>query len=345
MEAHWFWFLVVLSAGGGLFLFSKLLSPLATSLRLVDRAGGRKQHGSDVPLVGGISFALSLGLVLSFVTLPLALFWSMMFFYAIVILGVMDDMFNLSVFLRLSLQCLIVGVSMIFGAATVDSIGIDFQMITGIPPVVWFIFSIFSTVGLMNAFNMIDGIDGLAAGQFFVSIVSIGLISFTVNGGIDNSWLLVAMLSGAFVFFLINLSLLSINRVFLGDAGSLGFGYLVACLLIYYSQDSSTQIHPVAALWCVSFPVYDTVAVSFNRLRHGRSPFSSDRRHLHYLLVDSGYSANRVLFGLLAVSISLNLTGAWVAHSLSPLSSLVLFLIGLVIYTGSVFNISSRVNG
>ena len=55
MEAHWFLFLVVLSAGGGLFLFSKLLSPFATLLRLVDRAGGRKQHGSDVPLVGGIS--------------------------------------------------------------------------------------------------------------------------------------------------------------------------------------------------------------------------------------------------------------------------------------------------
>ena len=95
----------------------------------------------------------------------------MMFFYAIVILGVMDDMFNLSVFLRLSLQCLIVGVSMICGAATVDSIGIDSDD-NGNTPVVWFIFSIFSTVGLMNAFNMIDGIDGLAAGQFFVSIVS-----------------------------------------------------------------------------------------------------------------------------------------------------------------------------
>ena len=342
MEAQWFWFLVVLSAGGGLFLFSKLLSPLANSLCLVDRAGGRKQHGSDVPLVGGISFALSLGLVLSLETLPVALFWSMMFFYAVVILGVMDDIFNLGVFVRLSLQCLIVGVSMVFGAATVDSIGINFQMITGISPVVWFVFSIFSTVGLMNAFNMIDGIDGLAAGQFFVSIVSIGLISFTVNGGIDNLWLLMAMLSGAFVFFLINLSLLPINRVFLGDAGSLGFGYLVACLLVYYSQDSATRIHPVAALWCVSIPVYETVAVSLNRLRHGRSPFSSDRRHLHYLLVDSGYSAGRVLFGLLAVSITLNLIGAWVAYSFSPVSSLVLFLSGLVIYIGCLFNSSSQ---
>ena len=100
------------------------------------------------------------------------------------------------------------------------------------------------------------------------------------------------------VFWLANLGMLGARlKTFLGDAGATLLGFLVGVALIQSSQAPVAIIEPVFVVWCVAVPVIDTLQVMYHRLRDGRSIFDSDRLHLHYRLVDAGYSKPRVMVG------------------------------------------------
>ena len=129
------------------------------------------------------------------------------------------------------------------------------------------------------------------------------------------------------VFGIVNLSLAPIKKVFLGDAGSLLFGFLMSWILIYFSQPPVDLLHPIVALWCVAMPVFDSLIVITLRLREGRSPFSSDRLHFHHVLIDSGMNSWVALVAILAVSITITFIGIWITYTFSP-------IIGLIGYLG-----------
>ena len=195
-----------------------------------------------------------------------------------------------------------------------------------------YLVTIFAVVGLTNAFNMSDGIDGLSAGHF---LVGIGTLLITMAYAHDElsiaTWLGVVFIS-VLAFFLVNVGLTPLRIVFLGDAGSLLLGFLMGWILIYVSQPPRSFIHPVVGLWCVSIPIFDTFAVMSLRIIQRRSVFSPDRCHFHHFLVDAGLHPKLVLMIILALACLMNCLGIWLAYRVSPWVSLAIFVVLLLIF-------------
>ena len=116
--------------------------------------------------------------------------------------------------------------------------------------------------------------------------------------------------------------------MFLGDAGSSLIGFVLAWTIIVLSQGDTQWIHPLVGLWVVAVPVFDTLSLIKRRWKIGRSPFTPDRNHLHYLLIDAGMSSYMTLSTILALSIIISSVGMVSVYTLGPAISL--FLYGLV---------------
>lgn len=277
------------------------LRPLAPRLGLVDRPDGRKHHRGRVPLIGGLCFFLGtlaglayLGYLDNFVVCLLAT-GALIF-----LVGLVDDLDDLSVRSRLGIQACAVGLVMVSTGVYIDGcgqlLGADELRLRALGIPLTFV----AVIGLINAFNMLDGIDGLAGGMAMVSIAAI--VAFVGGGQSTLSvLLLLQVLFAALIPYLgVNLGWPDGRKIFMGDAGSTLIGFLLAWSLIYLSQRNIALLAPVDVLWCIALPVMDTLAVMIRRMRIGASPFKPDRQHLHHLLLDVGFSPRATLVVILA---------------------------------------------
>jgi undecaprenyl-phosphate alpha-N-acetylglucosaminyl 1-phosphatetransferase/UDP-N-acetylglucosamine 2-epimerase len=310
------------------------LRPLAPRVGLVDRPGNRKRHKGRVPLVGGISFFLGLVAGLSYLGVLDRFTVSLLVTSAVIVVtGMLDDRYDLSVGTRLAIQA---GAAAVVIAATgvyIDSAGHLFGTqdvrlhAFGIP------LTVLAVVGLMNAFNMLDGIDGLAGGLAMVSILAV--LAFTTGTGWQalGVLLLLQVLLVALVPYLgVNLGWPDGRKIFMGDAGSTLIGFLLAWSLIHLSQRHIGRMAPADVLWCVAIPVMDTLGVMVRRMRAGGSPFRPDRQHLHHLLLDAGLSPRAALVLVVGAASVLAMLG-YVLRDLPELASVAGFfaLLGLYI--------------
>ena len=261
--------------------------------RLYDMPNARKEHSNPVPtmggiaIVGGMMFALILWFPFSYEIGQVCFFFSIAVLFG---LGIMDDVKDLSAKYKFIIQ---------IGLATLIALsGIrihSFEGLFGIyelPIVSQYTFTVLAIVGITNAFNLVDGIDGLAGGLGFMSLVTVGMF-LTISG--DNNTALVAFaLAGgilAFLYFNFNPA-----RIFMGDTGSLVLGFVVSVLCIRLLQVNALhetpmlQGAPVFALGIVLIPVFDTLRVFTIRIWKGKSPFQADRTHIHHLLTNAGFS-------------------------------------------------------
>ena len=183
-------------------------------------------------------------------------------------------------------------------------------------------FTIFCVVGIMNAFNMIDGINGLCAGSAIVALLFIGFFS----GLIYDSVLI--MIIGSMIGFLIfNLRFFGKKRgVFLGDSGSNLIGFWVAWCAIYSSQNTIYQVEAISMLWFVSIPLLDCVGLIFSRLIRGISIASPGRDHIHHKLMHN-YSAEGTLGIILLISLFTGFLGIILAKNFEPWVSTFMFLL------------------
>ena len=167
------------------------------------------------------------------------------------------------------------------------------------------IFTVFCVVGLMNAFNMIDGLNGTCASLALLPI------AFVAYFGNFSYGLLIPI--GAIVGFLAyNLGYLGKKRrVFLGDSGSNILGFAVAFICIEYSQNinHNSYINPVTALWIVAIPLIDCITVLTSRILKGIMPFSPGRDHLHHKLLDIGIKPKKILYIFIIFSAFLSMIG------------------------------------
>ena len=301
---------------------------LAPEMKLLAEPGGHRHHDTATPMVGGIGIYLGLlvGMVLidgSFVTLMPSLF-------LLCAVGVLDDRYSLPSWSRFLVQGVAAYLMIEFTGAHLSSLGNlvspEHEVLLGrwSTPV-----TIFAAIGVINAVNMSDGMDGLAG--CMLTLVFIALSSL---GGADNGLVMVAMISvGGFLFW--NLRIFRSNAaVFMGDAGSTMLGLLIAYLLINSSQIESA-ISPVTALWLLALPLMDAVAVLLVRPLRGKSPFLADRIHYHHQLAEQGFSVNGVLVVSLALQMTLILAGFLMWHVQVPDHlQLILFLILFLCYFG-----------
>ena len=213
-----------------------------------------------------------------------------------------DDAIGMRPVKRLLGQSIAALAMIIFGSTFIDSLQISILDISlqlgpwGIP------FTIFAVVGIINAFNMIDGINGLCAG---FALIAMGALQVASGFHVSNYALVIAM--GSIIGFLsYNLGLLGTQRrVFLGDNGSTFLGFLVAWTCIHYSQGESSLVMPVTCLWIVAIPLLDCIGVMFQRATQGIAPFNAGRDHIHHKLQDYFGSSWKTLIFLCSLGILL----------------------------------------
>jgi UDP-GlcNAc:undecaprenyl-phosphate GlcNAc-1-phosphate transferase len=279
------------------FLF--VLRPVATAIGLIDIPGGRKRHGTPVPLTGGICMSIGIGFGTGLVEHPA--FWNpaILGIYLLIVVGTIDDRFELPPNVRLIAHAC-AALLVVFGSGvTVTHLGapLFFELPLGIFAVP---FTLLFIIALINAFNIIDGLDGLAGGIAFVSLASMAIIGV----GTDVFTLIVMLLGVVAAFLLFNFPL-GFNRTvrtFMGDAGSTFLGLSIALIGIALSQGAAPRITPVVGLWLIAVPVFDFYSTIIRRLMDGRSPFSPDHEHLHHVLTDNGLSRSATMGWMLLLA-------------------------------------------
>ena len=221
----------------------------------------------------------------------------------IIAIMTIDDLYTIRASLRLFFQSIIAITMIVLSGETVSNLGNllgDGDIIMSKPLSI--IFTVFCTVGIMNAFNMSDGLNGICASFGLIPLIFIGFSGPVHYGTI----ILMGVLLG---FLAYNLGWLGKKRrAFLGDSGSNAIGFAVAVLCIYYSQGYSASgyiINPVTSLWLVAIPLLDCLGVIISRAIKGVMPFRPGRDHFHHKLLDLGFSPKQILLIFIFLSITL----------------------------------------
>ncbi len=279
----------------------------AEVLGLVDRPSERKKHVGNIPVIGGLCAFLGV-LAGAFVAGQLNLFGNYVLGTAAILalIGALDDRMDLSVYARLLVQAGAVLTVVLCTGVHIHTLGhlFGYEMelgVFGIP------LTLIAVIGLLNAFNMMDGIDGLAG---MLALVSVGSIAVYQGASNWHGLTLPLLMAAALLPYLAaNLGLIG-RKIFLGDAGSMVVGYLLAWTLIKLSQDNPTHLSTIDVLWCVALPVLDTLAVMIRRLREGKSPFKPDRGHIHHLMLNAGQTHRATLIILVTLAVALACIGS-----------------------------------
>lgn len=296
-------------------LLIRLLLPVAEHADLVDHPQGRKCHTRPTPLVGGL--AMFIAFALAILTLNATLTPFKPFFAAaivLVLIGVLDDHRDLSTRSRFAAQIAASLIMVIWGGVVLNDLGhLGFggePLTLGLLAVP---FTIFAAVGVINATNMIDGLDGLAASLSLVTVTALMLLA-GASGQEAALGLLFVLAAATLGFLLYNLRLRGPALVFMGDAGSMFLGFALAWFLVAFSQGDDRLMAPTTALWLFAVPLIDTVCVMIRRLSQGRSPFSADRAHCHHVLQDLGLTRRQTLVVMVAAALiaaAAGLAGEW----------------------------------
>lgn len=308
------------------------IRPIARRLGLVDKPDERKRHRGRIPLIGGLCFFIGMLAGLSYLGYLDRFVTSLLAGGALIVLiGVVDDFAGLSVKSRLLAEAGIVALVIAASGYYVDDLGLSLPGnalrlgMLGIP------LTIVAVIGLINAFNMLDGIDGLAASMAMVSIAAILLFDH-VTWSVPSVLLLLQVLFAALVPYLfVNMGWPDGRKVFMGDAGSMLIGFLLAWSVIFLSHRGVARLAPVDVLWCIAIPVMDTLGVMYRRMRMGRSPFKPDRLHLHHLMLDAGFPPRLTLVLIVAAAGTLALLG-YALRNASPWLSLFAFAAVVAMY-------------
>jgi UDP-GlcNAc:undecaprenyl-phosphate GlcNAc-1-phosphate transferase len=254
-----------------------------------------------------------------------------------VTIGLIDDRFDLSPWMRIPGQVAAACILMAGSGAMVTTLGDPFG--TG---VINFgghsavIFTIVITIAAINAFNMLDGMDGLAG----TTALTVVLASAYLAAGAGRMMLaavslVIAGVICAFLIFNVPTRLNRVVRCFMGDAGSTLLGFSVAWLCIQLSQGPARVVAPVTTWWIVALPLFELVWTTLRRVIRGVSPFRADANHFHHLLLRAGLSV-RGAFGVFVVGAVL-LASLGIVIERAGVPDMYSFLLLVAVGVGTVF--------
>lgn len=309
----------------------RCLNPIAAQVGLLDQPNGRKQHTGSIPLTGGLSIYLALwasSLFLPEVSDEVA--WLMGSASLLVLVGVIDDRRPLGVTARLGVQALAT-VGMIAGTGLYIHSPLPFEPFQSLPVSIGGPLTVVAVVGLINAFNMIDGIDGLAGGIAMVASLALCIGQFGFGTFQATGYLLV-FCAAVLGYLLVNLTITTRKKVFLGDAGSLLIGHILAWAVIYLSQSNSPSLPSTFVIWTIALPVFDVFSVMIRRIKKGLSPFHADRTHLHHICMRAGLNPTQSLGLLMLFAMVLATLGLLASIFAGPLASTAFFGIAMASY-------------
>ncbi len=311
----------------------------AKKIGLVDRPNYRKRHQGLIPLVGGVSvyagvcFAFFFAWFFSSYYIPHARLY-LICAAVLVCVGALDDRFDISVKFRALAQAFVAVLMMSYAGLYLSSLGYILGSWEFILGPFGYILTLFAVWAAINAFNMVDGIDGLLGGLSSVSFAALGVILF-FNGQTSLAMWCFTMIAATLPYILLNLGVFGKRyKVFMGDAGSTFIGFTLIWILLQTTQGPLHPINPVTALWIIAIPLMDMIAIMYRRLRKGLSPFSADRQHIHHLIMRAGFTS-RQAFALITLAAALLATIGVVAEYYVVVPEwvmLALFLLAFVLY-------------
>ncbi len=286
---------------------------LAVWTGIVDRPDFRKVHRQPVPYLGGLAIFAGVAVSLVVTGVDRQTVIALVGSCAVVGLGAIDD----AIAMRASIKLL---GQLVIATATVG-FGISVSMITdpfgGVIQLGWlgFPIAVIWIVGMMNMVNLIDGLDGLAGGVSAISAVSIAIIAMQ-TGQTQAGLIGVAVAGSAVGFLRYNFSPATI---FMGDAGSMFLGYMLAVSALIGVMQSAFTISLAIPIIALAVPIFDTVFAIVRRARRGQPVFSPDKEHFHHQLMAAGLNPKQAviliyfatgLLGVLAIFLGF-LNGLW----------------------------------
>ncbi len=312
-------------------IFIFVLRPFSKKFKIIDEPSERKVHKGKIPLIGGISIFFGVYISIFGQLIDNNIFLGyMLSAFLILLLGFIDDCHPLSAKVRILIQIIIVTSVVLFTKLKFETIGHSFGFDKQIDLGLFsYPITILGLVFVTNAFNLMDGADGIAGSLAILALIGINfnkLIAMDYN----FNFLSVAIFAGLLPYLWFNIFSQAKKKIFLGDSGSLFLGYSIAFLLLYETQVQN-NISPPFALWIIAIPVFDTISVMAYRLNNYQSLFIPDRNHLHHFLLTLFLSNTKVLLGIIGSGLFLLLIAFFLEKYAQPISFYI-FLLFLIFY-------------
>ena len=297
-----------------------VLARLAPGWGLIAQSGPRMQHEGSIPTVGGLAMGVAF-LAAYALTGLMSVHTSLSPLLAVAVAitlagGVLDDRHELRSLPKFAFQIAAAALLALYGEALLTHLG---QLMS---PELFTLgrwaapLSIFALVGVMNAMNMTDGLDGLAGALALAACISFGAAaSFAGHGPEFAVICITAGATLAFLFFNARLPWRRQAAVFMGDTGSLLLGLLLGWCAVRLAMSERPALAPITAVWILALPIADTVTLLVRRSLRGRNPFHADRHHMHHILIALGLSSARTTALLFWIALALGI-GALVADRL-----------------------------
>ena len=290
-----------------------LLAIAAKHLGLLDVPHGRKAHDAPVPQIGGL--AMFAGFVLPLADLQpslghLGVDWCFLAgLLLLVVVGVIDDLFDLNCWVKLVAQAAAALIFIIPGWQVLDIN--DLIGGAAVAPF-WAVvpFTLIFAVGIINTFNMIDGLDGLAGGAASVALFWLTVAAW-ISGRVELVGYILVLLFAVLGFLVFNMRTPWRSRaaVFMGDAGSMMLGAAIAFFIVDLAARDAQAVPLPVLLWLIALPTFDTLILIGRRIAERKNPLVGDRRHLHHLLLQAGFSPQEATAVLIAICAMLGAIG------------------------------------
>jgi len=312
-----------------------LLAKFATKWGIVDQPGVRKIHATPVPRIGGIGMAIAAFLAaFTVIDLQASDRWFLVAAAVLVAFGAFDDRYDLDYRVKFIGQFLAVGIVVFAGDVQVRTITLADRIM--LPTWISMPLTFFFLIGITNAVNLADGLDGLAGGTTFLCLCAVALLSGL--GDHNAGTALCLAFAGAILGFL------RFNTypatVFMGDAGSQLLGFTIGVLSIRSTQSFSSQLSAAIPILLLAIPILDTLSVMVQRIGEGRSPFSPDKNHLHHKLLALGFSHHEAVMVIYAIQAALFVVAYFLRYE-SDLTILA-FVIAFFVLAITILQAASR---
>ncbi len=306
-----------------------LLRKLAFRFEILDYPGGRKIHKEVTPLLGGLGIYIGVIIALLFqaprVSLILPILVGATF---ILIVGLFEDAKGLSAQIRFLVQ-LVITLGIIF----VGGLRIEFLPNNFLGNIVEVILTIFWIVGLTNAYNYLDGMDGLAAGSAIINLFFFAVILYN-TGQYSIGLLAISLIGGCVAFLPYNLN--QKNKIFLGEAGSTFLGFTLACLALQGSWAQDNIVKLFIPILIMGVPIFDMIFTTVMRIKEEKIKNIIEwlkyggKDHFHHYLVDVGLPPRGAVCFIYAVTISLGISAVLISNDSAIEGLLSLYQAGIV---------------
>jgi UDP-GlcNAc:undecaprenyl-phosphate GlcNAc-1-phosphate transferase len=282
---------------------------VATKWRIIDHPGERKVHVTPVPRIGGVAMAIGV-LVAAIIVIPLDRSGRYFLIAAgvLTMFGSLDDRFDLDYRIKLVGQLAAALIVVLGGDIQIHALTLDDRM--PMPEWVSIPLTVFFLVGITNAINLADGLDGLAGGTTFLCLCALAILAH--SGGQWSCTALALAFGGAVLGFLRYNTYPA--SVFMGDAGSQLLGFAVGVISLGATQGGNGVVSAATPILLLALPILDTLSVMVQRISEGRSPFSADKNHIHHKLLAFGFDHHEAVMVIYAIQADLFIVAYWMRY-------------------------------